>query len=179
MATLQKGKHLTPRYLIKCFLNRSPENTVCSDMEGERDPSVKSSGQEGQGNNFRNGERFPCSLQGGEEYKAVHFRQLWVSPTVLITAKLLRRGRASYTRTSCCCYIFSTVWFEIPLLRFPQQQILRHCRIHTSRHCINTVLFNEAAKSVFLLVTTFRRSIFKHNLYQSTGVICLPLVCSG
>lgn len=79
MATLQKGKRFTPRYLIRCFLNRSPENTVCSDMEGERDPSVKSSGQEGQSNNFRNGERFPCSLKGGEEQKAVHFRQLWVS----------------------------------------------------------------------------------------------------
>lgn len=29
---------------------------MCSDMEGEKDPSVKSSGQEGQSNNFRNGE---------------------------------------------------------------------------------------------------------------------------
>lgn len=114
MATLQKGKHVTPRYLIRCFLNRSPENTVCSDMEGERDPSVKSSGQEGQSNNFRNGERFPCSLQGGEEQKAVHFRQLWVSPAVLVTAKVLTAGRATYTRTSCCCYVFSTLWFEIP-----------------------------------------------------------------
>lgn len=122
-------------------------------------------------------ERLPCRLQGGEEQRTVHFRQLWVSPAVLMTAKLLKVGIATYTRTSCCCYIFSTVWFKI--LRFPQQQILQDCRIYTPSHCINTVLFNEAAKSILVLVTAFKTTFLRQNLYQSTGVTFLPLACSG
>lgn len=94
---------VSPPAILSGAFWREAQQTLCGLIwQGARDPSGKSSGQQGQTDSFGTGERFPCSLQGSERQKAARFRPLWVSPAVLMADKLLKVGRPTYTRTSCC-----------------------------------------------------------------------------